>query len=145
MGLTADRTPKHEEGWLQTAQAWTPHAAPHFRSWLHNERWRPIFTPVYSGTQDSRDHYDLRAHVRSARIRTTPEILSHGSILTSVGCGMLHSQPHHRIKSVEIPSSPIDQNIRGHTTRLGLTALDEGRACPDYVLYMPNFGPTSRG
>ena len=36
--------------------------------------------------------------------------------------------------------SPIDQNTRRRITRLGVTALDEDRACPGYVLFTPNLG-----
>ena len=35
----------------------------------------------------------------------------------------------------------IDQNTRRRTTRLGVTAFDEERACPGYVMFTPNFGP----
>ena len=34
----------------------------------------------------------------------------------------------------------IDQQTRRRTTRLGVTALDEDRACPGYVLFTPSFG-----
>lgn len=34
----------------------------------------------------------------------------------------------------------IDQQTRRRTMRLGLTALDEDKACPGYVLYTPNLG-----
>jgi hypothetical protein len=36
---------------------------------------------------------------------------------------------------------PIDQQTRRRMARTGLTALDEARACPGYVLYAPMFGP----
>ncbi|MCY3638086.1 MAG: hypothetical protein OXG80_03210, partial [Chloroflexi bacterium] len=36
---------------------------------------------------------------------------------------------------------PIDQQTQRRIMRLGVTALDEERACPGYVLFTPNFGP----
>lgn len=34
----------------------------------------------------------------------------------------------------------IDQQTRRRVTRIGLTALDEQRVCPGYVLYTPMYG-----
>ena len=51
-----------------------------------------------------------------------------------------HSLAARRPPPRRLALTTIDQQTRRRTTRLGLTALDEDRACPGYVLFTPNFG-----
>jgi hypothetical protein len=46
-----------------------------------------------------------------------------------------------RLDNQEVLMNAVDQQTRRRMARTGLTALDESRACPGYVLYAPMYGP----